>query len=233
MKLAVVCCLHGNERYGLDVIKELPEKISIFVGNELAIEKNVRFIDSDLNRSFPGKREGNHEERLAFSLVSSLKNFDYVIDLHSSSNNCPLFGIVTNPSEEKFEFARKLGLDKVVIMPESFGKGKSLLDHVKCGVALEIGPHNGKGIAQEVLEKINNFIFNKEFVERIDVFEVFDIVRQDHGEIVIKNFNYVRKGQVISCDSAGKQIADFDFIAVLVGEKAYGRVLCLACRKIR
>ena len=58
MKIAVVCCLHGTEPYGLEVVKRLPASLSFFIGNEKALKENRRFIDSDLNRSFPGKENG-------------------------------------------------------------------------------------------------------------------------------------------------------------------------------
>ena len=54
MKLAIVCCLHGTEPYGLEVVKRLPVFPPFFIGNEKALKENKRFIDTDLNRSFPG-----------------------------------------------------------------------------------------------------------------------------------------------------------------------------------
>ena len=107
--LAIVCCLHGNERYGFEVSKN-QSFFPFFLSNKKAFIEDKRFIDTDLNRCFPGKLEGNHEEKLAYNLIKKLKHFYYVIDLHSSSNNCPMFGIITKPNNEKIEFAKILGL---------------------------------------------------------------------------------------------------------------------------
>ncbi|MBS3094157.1 succinylglutamate desuccinylase/aspartoacylase family protein, partial [Candidatus Pacearchaeota archaeon] len=71
-KLVIICCLHGNEIYGLEVCKD-QSLFPFILANEKALKENKRFIDSDLNRSFPGKADGNYEERRAFELTKKLK----------------------------------------------------------------------------------------------------------------------------------------------------------------
>jgi len=226
MKTAVIVCLHGDEKYGLEVTKELPH-ISFFIGNPRALKENKRFIDSDLNRSFPGNPNGNYEEKRAYELVKELKDFDYVIDLHSSSNDCPVFGIITKPNKDKLEFTKKLGLKRLVIMPEFFSFGKALIDYIKCGISLEVGPHERK----ENVDEVKKIIENKNKNEDIEIFEVIEIVKKEQENIIIKNFEEIKKGQVIA-EGKGKQVAEFDFIPVLVNEKAYEGILCLACKKL-
>jgi succinylglutamate desuccinylase len=225
--LAIVCCLHGNERYGLSVC-ESQSLFPFVLANERALKENKRFIDADLNRIFPGKPNGNYEEKRAIELSEQLKSFNYVLDLHSSSNECPLFGIITKPNKDKIEFAKKLGLNRLVIMPTTFASGKTLIDFVNCGISLEVGPHERKENINEVLELLNNFSEGKNYKENIEIFEVFSIIKKQSENILIKNFIDVKKGQEI----AKNQFVEFDFIPVLVGEEAYGEVLCLAARKI-
>lgn len=230
-KLVIVCCLHGNERYGLSIC-ESQSLLPFVLANEQALKENKRFIDADLNRSFPGNKNGNHEEKIAAELLENLANFNYVLDLHSSSNFCPLFGIITQPNKEKIEFARKLGLTKLVIMPESFASGKSMIDFVKCGLSLEIGPHERKENINEVKKLLTNFVEQKNYPENLEVFEVFSIIKKEREKILIRNFEKVRKGQKITEDEGGSQLTEFDFVPVLVGEEAYRDTLCLACKKI-
>jgi len=232
MKIAVVCCLHGTEPYGLEVVKRLPASLPFFIGNEKALKENKRFIDSDLNRSFPGKENGNHERKMAYNLVNKLNHFDYIIDLHSSSNNCPIFGIITKPNNQKIDFAKRLGLTKLVIMKESFASGKALIDFVKCGISIEVGPHKREKNVKEALMLIYNLINKKTINECIEIFEVFDIIKKEADLITIKNFEFVKKGEVIAKSENKEQIALFDFIPVLVGEDAYKGILCLAARKL-
>lgn len=229
--LAIVCCLHGNERYGFEVSKN-QSFFPFFLSNKKAFIENKRFIDTDLNRCFPGKLDGNHEEKLAYNLIKKLKDFYYVIDLHSSSNNCPMFGIITKPNNEKIEFAKTLGLKKLVVMPEFFASGKALIDFVDCGISIEVGPHNRKENVKEASLLIKNVIENKINNNLIEIFEVFDIIKKSKDNVLINNFDNVAKGQIIAGDISGNQISEYDFTAVLVDEEAYKDVLCLACKKI-
>ena len=229
MKIAIVCCLHGDEKYGLEVIKKFPSPLS-FIGNELALKRHTRFIDTDMNRCFPGKIDGNYEEQRAFELNKKLKDFDYVIDLHSSSNPCPLFGIITKPNQEKIELVKKLRLKKLVIMPKFFASGKALIDFMKCGISLEIGPHERKENIDEVTRAINNLLENKQD-KTLEIFEVVKMIKKEQENVLINNFQEVKKGQIVA-EGKGKQAADFDFIPVLVNEKAYEGTLCLACKSV-
>ncbi len=232
MKIAIICCLHGNEKYGLDVVRELPYSLPFFIGNKKAMIEDKRFIDSDLNRCFPGKLNGNYEEKLACELVEFLKDFDYVIDLHSSSNECPLFGVITKSNIEKINLAKSLGLKKLVIMPNYFAKGNSLIDFVKCGISLEIGPHERKENVEEVTEKILNLVENKLTQENIDIFEVVSVIKkQAEGEILIKNFEKVNHKDILIRGDTN-QFAESDFIPILVNEKAYEDILCLVVKQV-
>ncbi|MDO8516587.1 MAG: succinylglutamate desuccinylase/aspartoacylase family protein [Nanoarchaeota archaeon] len=232
MKIAIVCCLHGNESYGLEVVKKLPASIPFFIANKKALKENKRFIEADLNRCFPGSKFGNYEEKLANGLKNKLSKFNYILDLHSSSNNCPLFGIITNPNKEKIEFAQRLGLKRLVIMNESVASGKSLIDYVKLGISLEIGPHQKVENEKEVLDLIYNLIENKNYSRDLEIYEVFKIVKKEKNEVLINNFDEIKKGQIIAKNNDEKQYAEEDFIAILVNEEAYKNTLCLAARKL-
>lgn len=230
MKILLICCLHGNENYGLEVARK--SELDFVIGNPFALEKNVRFIDDDLNRVFPGREDGNCEERLAFELTKKLKEYSFIIDLHSSSNICPLFGIITKPTREKVEFAKRLGLRRLVLMIENYSSGRALIDFCRCGISLEVGPHERKENVLEALNLITNFLENKNIDDELEIFEVFGVVAQKHKNIKINNFNTVRKGQVLSEDEYGQQISEEDFVPVLVSEKSYNGILCLIARKV-
>lgn len=232
MKIAVVCCLHGTEPYGLEVVKKLPVSIYFFVGNKKALKQNKRFIETDLNRCFPGNNFGNHEEKIASKLYKKLKDFDYVIDLHSSSNVCSVFGIITNPKNEKIELAKKLGLKRLIIMKESIASGKALIDFVKCGISIEVGPHNRLQNIEEVLDLISNLIENKNYSNDIIIYKVFKVIKKEKYNILINNFEEINENQIIAEDLTGKQLSTEKFIAILVDEEAYKDILCLAAKEV-
>ena len=231
MKIAVVYCLHGDEKYGEKVALNLPPSIDKIIGNPEAFSKNKRFIETDLNRCFPGNPAGTYEERRASELKEMLEKYDIVIDLHSTSNVCPLFGIITSPNAEKIALAKRLGLNKLVIMPEIFAKGKALIDHVKGGISLEIGPHDEKSNIDEVLDSFHHLI-NNEQSKGCEIFEVVNIIKKEASNSSIFNFQEVKKGQLIAEDALLRQYADHDFTAILVDEKAYKDILCFSCKKL-
>ena len=230
-KILVVVCLHGNEQYGLKIIKDLPKNLRYVIANQKAVKNCKRFIDCDLNRCFPGDKNGNYEEKLAYKLANELKKFDFVIDLHSSSGECPLFGIITKKDKLHIDFARKMGLKKLVVMSKEYASGKSLIDFAKTGISLEIGPHERKENVKEVLDVIYNLLRGKENNE-MKIFQVFSIVKQEYKDILIKNFKYVKKRYIMTRDKDLKQFAKYDFVPAIVSNKPYNNVLCLACKRI-
>lgn len=230
---AVVVCLHGDEPYGLEVERELSNKMKTIIGNPIALEEKKRFLESDLNRIFPGKKEGDYEEKRAVEILEEIKEFEYIIDVHSSSSNVELFGIITKPDKKKIEFAKSLGLKRLVIMEKNISEGKSMIDNVECGISLEIGPHEKEGNAEKVIDSINKFLNSNESSNEIETYVVFDIIKaDDFKEAKINNFIPVKKGEIIATGEKEK-IAEFDFIPVLVNERSYDGVLCLAARKLK
>ncbi len=230
---AVVVCLHGNETLGLEVANRFKEEMPVFIGNPQAIEKGVRCLDSDLNRVFPGDEDGNIEEKRAIYLLNQLKFFECIVDIHSSSGDTDLFGIITKPNKEKVILAEKLGLDKLVIMSEKFASGKALIDHVSCGISLEIGPHKKREIVDKISQALNNL---KDGIGQNDkhmkTYEVIEVIpAEDDADVFIANFCKVRKGDLIA-KGEKEHFADKDFIPIFVNEKAYKNILCLACKEI-
>ncbi len=229
--IAIMTCLHGNEPFGLEVKRILEKNVPVFVGSPLAIEKNVRFVESDLNRVFPGKENGDYEEKRAREILNELKDFDIVIDVHSSPCEMPLFGIITKPNNQKIEFAKKLGLKKLIIMSSKLANGGALIDHVPFGISLEIGPHDRENNVKEVVDLINNFLNKNNKNNNMEIFEVFDLIKGEKGvKFFIDNFKEVKKGSLIA---RGKKeyFAEYDFVPVFVGRNSYSGILCLAAKK--
>jgi succinylglutamate desuccinylase len=231
MDTAIVVCLHGNELFGLDILDRLSGRFSVYLGNPLAITKKTRFIDEDLNRAFPGNINGNYEQKRADNLLKKLKGHKQIIDVHSSSSNIELFGILTNPKRENIDLAKKLGLKKVVIITPKFADKKALIDYVDCGISLEVGPHGREENVQEIINAIENL--DKDNLSDPEIFEVFDIIKseEENLEPQIENFKAVKKGDLIA-KGAKEYYAQEDFIPVFVGEESYKGILCLAIKKI-
>ena len=106
MKILLNIATHGDETIGHAVAKEIQKlkitkgKVIIHVANEKAYKLKKRFVDQDLNRSFPGNVEGNHEQRLAVNILPIVKSADLVIDIHSTTSELKDALIVTKQNKK-------------------------------------------------------------------------------------------------------------------------------------
>ena len=79
MKILVIGGMHGNEMLGIDLVKSLQENplenIDSVLANEEAIKINKRFVEQDLNRSFPGVKSSDiYEQQRPIELLKCARN---------------------------------------------------------------------------------------------------------------------------------------------------------------
>lgn len=136
-RLCVVTGTHGDELAGQYVCFALaqllaahPERLRGTVDiypalNPMGIDSVTRGIpafDLDMNRIFPGGRDGSAFEEIACDIVESLEGADLVLDLHASSLFLRemLQGRVMRECEARLlPYARRLGLDFVWVYPSA------------------------------------------------------------------------------------------------------------------
>ncbi|MDO8583598.1 MAG: succinylglutamate desuccinylase/aspartoacylase family protein [bacterium] len=142
--LTVVCCVHGNEYFGLTVFNALKnntqerQDIVLILANEEAMEKDVRFVESDLNRSFPGRADGSKEERLAAALLSEIARTRYVLDIHTTTAAIRLLPIISNLDEDTKRIVHFTDAEEVAYMNRAMSE-HALIGQVLAGVSLEYG----------------------------------------------------------------------------------------------
>lgn len=99
-RLILVCCQHGDERFGLRLFQWFGNRLKEFPGLELilanpaAVKKNRRFIDQDLNRAYPGSPRGDREARLATKICHAVRGADFVLDIHTTTSPTRMTPIV-------------------------------------------------------------------------------------------------------------------------------------------
>lgn len=165
-KVFVSAGIHGNERFGLKVLGQLQNNyqnsIMTFVAHPEAVAKNIRYIESDLNRSFNGGID-TIEERLAVYILQVTERFrpDIVIDIHTSVSECGISAIATRYSIENHRLAEQCGAPCLVILPTphafieqfntpaiAFEIGKNLRsDHLAKSISKKIQSISQNGIA--------------------------------------------------------------------------------------
>ena len=128
-RICIVTGTHGDELEGqmvcYEMARRLNESLSSLNGqveiypalNPLGIDTIQRGIpnfDLDMNRIFPGSKEGSVAEQMAYAIIEDLKGADLVIDIHSSNlylRETPQARINVLDEERLVPIAQKLKID--------------------------------------------------------------------------------------------------------------------------
>lgn len=154
--VTVVCCLHGDELFGLKLFKYLEKRIDYFSGlkiilaNQKAIAAGKRFLDSDLNRVFPGKLKGDHEEKLAREILKEIGKTKYLLDIHTTTSDIKMTPVVTNLNKKIRQVINLTQSREVVKMSKKFAS-HSMIGQFNNGVSLEFNFKYAR--RQEVLQQ--------------------------------------------------------------------------------
>lgn len=199
--VCVIACVHGNEPYGKAVVRKLQRlalrrgKLTVLIAHPRALRRNVRYIDEDLNRCFPGKKNGTIEERIAHRLVRILGAHDIVIDLHSSSTPTEPFAIVTKRTRRHRELLATIPVPRAVIMTRRLARGRSLIDHCALGVSLEMGKHDDPRIVSGAVKTVKEMLAAQGMLSqppsrkrRTILYAAYDLTRQG-GRPARRNFS--------------------------------------------
>lgn len=248
-KILIIGCVHGDERIGQKVINDLRQlkinkgSLITILANTTAIKNKVRFLDQDLNRSFPGKRGGNHEEHLAYELLPVLRKADIVIDIHSTTTETRDAIILTKINDLIRSLLDIINPRRVVLMPPRLRK-VALSGHVKAGISLEYGKENDPVVLNRTLRDVKRVLAaygmikqTRRHEKRKDTqyYKVLTSVPKSESfklERNIKNFVPIKKGAVISRCGSKVQTATTDLIPFLVGPKAYKDIWGFAAREV-
>jgi predicted deacylase len=246
MKIILNIATHGNERIGRKVAREIQklnldeQTLAVQIANKKAWVQNKRFIDQDLNRSFPGKKNGNYEERLAYKLSPIVKAADLVIDIHETTSKLKDAAIVTKLNEPTKKCLQAIRPKYALIMNAT--KHNALISQAKIGIAFEYGKND-----QATLKKCVLGI--KQLLKHLGVinirlpktkiatqyFNVVSIVKKPKGYKLlrqIKNYKLVRANEVYATNGKKKIIAKENFYPILFGEKNYNDIFGFSGKKI-
>ena len=120
--------IHGAEYIGIQTAMELsrelePEMVKgqiiiLLLANPSACHQYARFVvpedGKNLNRVFPGRKDGSLSERIAYTIVHELQNqADYYIDIHAGDTSeqvMPFAYFTGSAKEEVAETARRMAM---------------------------------------------------------------------------------------------------------------------------
>jgi len=248
MKILLNIATHGDENIGFEVAKEI-KKLNIDqnifivqIANKKAFGLHKRFIDQDLNRSFPGKKRGNYEERRAYELLPIIKSVDLVIDIHSTTSDLKDTLIVTKLDSKTLKYVKIIQPKHVLVMNAT--KDNALISAAKIGIAFEYGGDNNKEVLQKTILGIKRLLNYLGIInEKLPVtsiktiyYDVISTVTRLRGYKLnsnIKNYKLVRKGVLIAEKGKDLLVAEEDFYPILFFEKSYKDYFGFKAKKIK
>ena len=206
-KILLIGSQHGHELFGdylWDYIRlnrsELLKYLEFTIANPDAKTGGVRMIESDMNRSFNGKKS-TYEEKLASSLLEKLNNnkYDFVLDLHTTTTICEPT-IITANFKHTWSFIKSSNIKRVVKMPRKISN-TSLIGNFVNSISIEVNEKDAKqiNILDSICDDIERFIKRAIIAKEREFFIVESYLKQ--GDDFLDNMN--------------------GLIPFLIGEKSY------------
>ncbi len=144
-KILIIAATHGNEPLGVEVIEKLKGRklekyFDYLIANPRALATRQEFIDANLNRVYPGRKNSRlYEERLARNNLRLAKKYRYIIDIHEASQGKDDFIIVPRENiSPKFPL-QFIDLPRVLLWPNPKGSLSQVLENA---IELEFGSFN-------------------------------------------------------------------------------------------
>lgn len=203
--LLFVVANHGDELIGVKVINKFKNNnfnkiFDILIGNPKALYLKTRFVESDLNRVFPGKSSGTYEEKIAKKIIKISKNYKEVIDLHGSKSKTGIFIIITKLTKKNLYLALRLNIKRIVIWQNTKETKGSLSTFMPSGLEVESGFKDAPAVEKRLEKILKNFLMNynksldyKKSIKDKEIFEVIGkLERKNKKPKYLKNWKKIK-----------------------------------------
>lgn len=237
---AIIGSLHGDEPCGKESIERflnsdygLNKSVKFIIANEKALDRNVRFVDVDLNRNFPGDIESElHEEKLAAKIMEEVQGLK-VLDIHSTRSYPEPFATMSAMNQTTKNLCRSAGVENAVYFPESNGTLNGQVD----GILVEAGHQGTDQAIENAYTTIINFLAAEGVID--EEFEIsdptfFEYYEKVEGDWVFEaeNFQEIREGKVFAKKGDKKLEAEENFYPVLMSTDGYDGMLGFKAKKL-
>lgn len=223
----IIAGVHGNEKCGIEAFDQLLPSLVIesgtvhfLYGNPGAINKNVRFVDTNLNRLFrdDDKLSQEQKESYEYSQMKRIQEYllqaDALLDIHASNTpDSQPFIIAENNSQEIID---KLPISICVSgfdILEPGGTDGYMNSLGKIGICIECGYTNNQHSTEVAMKSILDFLSamghiknkSENNVEKEKVFYHMDTLYHTHTdsfklEKEFDDFEPLVQGQIIGYD---------------------------------
>lgn len=216
MKILILASQHGDEHLGEKLYAyiqshhaELLNHIEYLVANPRARAKNVRFIESDMNRSYTGGA-GTYEERRASKILRYIEenNFDLVLDMHTATTKQEPCLIMASINPRNLQFIRATSIDKFVIMNSQI-VSTALNGVCPQSVSVEVNKNITDELLEDLCADIDRYVHAKAYDEDKYVYDTVELLSADEmSDTEAKKLRNFHK-------------SDLGFYPILVGESSY------------
>lgn len=149
MKKILVGGTHGNEWTGIYLLDYFGQRSSFqdcLLANPKAFEENKRYVDEDLNRCFSAEKLENpgliYERQRASDVLNKVKDYDLVLDLHTTTSNMGATVIFCDHNPEIYSLlsfiSQSLPDTKFLYNPDPYSQ--YLISNSRIGLVVEVGP---------------------------------------------------------------------------------------------
>jgi predicted deacylase len=247
-EVAVVGGVHGDEPCGAAAVERLmgerptvERPVALVVANEEALAAGERYVDEDLNRSFPGDHDADsHERRLAARLGDLLSDCE-TVSLHSTQSYGEMFAIVDGVGEFQRGVCPRLPVDAVVDAG-AFDRGR-LFDSVDRLVEIECGYQGSEQAAANASRAARAFLGAVGALpdEKRPPREGLPVYRLDQRlpkgrareyEVYASNFEHVPAGEPFAAADGHEVVAEEGFYPVLLSAYGYEDVFGFAAERL-
>ena len=228
IEVVVVAGVHGDERSGIRAVNRLREAdldlqrgVGFVLANPAAIEAGERYLDSDLNRVFPGDPDGNREERLAARLCEFVEGRT-TLSLHGTAAKPIPFALIHSAQENEFELASKLPVPHIV---DHWGVNEETITTCGFTVEIELAAENTDEMAEAAEYQARSFLKRVDALPGDppdadpDYFHMGEPIPKPDGssyEVHVENFERVPEGAVYASVDGRELTTDEAFWPVML-----------------
>ena len=244
-EVAIVGGIHGDEPCGPAAIErtlaadlEFRRPVLFVVVNEEAIAEDVRYLEEDLNRAFPGDPNGDtHESRLAAELGALVGDCE-TLSLHSTQSYERPFAIVKQVDDFASGVCPQLSVDAVVDGGQ-FDRGR-LFTVAPRTIEVECGYQGSVEAADNATKLVREFLAATGAIEadpvapaaELPVYELQRSISKESTaadyEVVASNFERVEAGESFAVAGEESRVAAEPFYPVLMSAYGYDELFGFA-----
>lgn len=249
--VAVVGGIHGDEPCGWRAVQSLisaapdvERPLKLVLANERARNQNRRYVDGDLNRSFPSRLDDDdfeyrddYEGHLARRLIDHLQDC-LVLGLHSTQSHPEPFAIVSDPTDRICDVLTRLPIEAVVESGR-FTAGRLIgpleTIEIECGYqGSEAATANAHAVTDAFL-RATGVLQNPLPVREVPYYRLFDRIPKADAtdyEVFADNFREVDPGEPYAATNGRAHYANDPFVPVLMSPEGYDEVFGYAATRI-